>query len=66
MEAVRGWHREQAIFLSIYCYPEIDAFSVVLFDARFTVDCEQQNLCHALLAACIEANRKMKEMACIK
>ena len=62
MVAAREWHRKHGLFLSIYCYPQIDAFSVVIFDATFTVDCEHQNLCHALMQSCLDANSKLKAL----
>lgn len=60
MEAIRGWHRKHKLFLSVQSYPEHDVFEVQVFDAKVTVDYEYQNLCHALLAACVEASRKLK------
>ena len=58
--AARDWHRRHRLFLSVYSYPEIDGYCVAVFDARFTLDCEHRDLRHALMAACVQASRKLK------
>lgn len=60
MKAVSRWHRKHKLFLSLYCYPEIEGCSATVFNAIFTVDCEHKDPCHALMQACLSANAKLK------
>jgi hypothetical protein len=62
MEAARCWHRSRMLFLAVYCYPEIDGFSVAVFNARFTVDCENKDLRVALMAGCVTAASRLEPL----
>ena len=61
MEAVRGWCIRNKLGLTLCC--DQSGFEVIVFSASFDEIDEEatnQNPCHALLAACVEAARKLR------
>lgn len=61
MEAVRGWCVRNKLGFTICC--DESGFEVAVFSAGFEEIDEEatnQNLCHALLAACVAASRNLK------
>ncbi len=61
IEAGRGWCKAQGLWISTNCSPVTSLWRLELFSYGFKSDkpVESASLCYALLAACVEANRKL-------